>query len=81
MSRDISYVAPMHHRDDALETALIEDYLRMRGYDPSILSQPTDPQALMVIIAARKHAAEQLAVVACRAHFVNDLHGAKGSKG
>jgi hypothetical protein len=58
-----------------LERALMEQFIRARGYDPAKLGElPTDERERLQKEASA-HAAGKLAEVESRAHFIHELHG------
>jgi hypothetical protein len=72
-------------RDDAhiadpnagLERALIEEFIRTRGYDPAKLHDLPEELRRRVQSDASTHAAARLAEMEARAHYVHELHGDK----
>ena len=58
-----------------LERALIDEFIRARGYDPLTLSNLPDQERQMLLRDASIHASTKLAEVESRSHFVHDLHG------
>jgi hypothetical protein len=60
-----------------LERALIEDFIRLRGYDPARLQDLPEDLRRRVQSDASTHAASRLAEMEARAHYVHDLHGDK----
>jgi hypothetical protein len=68
---------PVVHLDlGEVERALIDEFVRMRGYDPSNLAALTDAERLALLRAASIHASGRLSEVESRSHYVHDLHGA-----
>lgn len=57
-----------------LERALIEEFLRARGYDQLRLSNLPEHEREKVLREASFHASAKLAEVESRSHFVHDLH-------
>jgi hypothetical protein len=58
-----------------LESMLIEQFIRARGYDPGQLGAlPTDERQRLQS-QATVYAACKLAEVESRAHFIHELHG------
>lgn len=57
-----------------LERALIEEFLRARGYDQLRLSNLPGHEREKVLREASLHASAKLAEVESRSHFVHDLH-------
>jgi hypothetical protein len=60
-----------------LERAMIEEFIRRRGYDPARLEQLPEDVRMRVQAEASTHAAARLAEMEARAHYVHDLHGDK----
>jgi hypothetical protein len=60
-----------------LERAIIEDFIRMQGYDPARLQDLPEDLRRRVQSDASTHAASRLAEMEARAHYVHDLHDAK----
>jgi hypothetical protein len=60
-----------------LERALIEDFIRLRGYDPTRLQDLPEDLRRRLQCDASTHAASRLAEMEARAHYVHDLHGDK----
>jgi hypothetical protein len=60
-----------------LERAMIDEFIRRRGYDPARLEQLPDDVRTRVQAEASTHAAARLAEMEARAHYVHDLHGDK----
>jgi hypothetical protein len=58
-----------------LERALIDEYIRSRGYDPGALQVLTEEQQIALRRDASAHAASRLAELEARAHYVNEIHG------
>lgn len=57
-----------------LERALIDEYVRGRGYDPATLgSLPADERDAL-LKQASLHASARMAEVESRSHFVHDMH-------
>ena len=60
----------------ALERAIIDDYLRNRGFDPERVKRDATPQTIGLLREAALYAGARLAEHEARAHYVNELHGA-----
>ena len=58
-----------------LERAMIEEYIRTRGYDPAALQQLPEDLRGRIQAEASTHAAARLAEMEARAHYVHELHG------
>ena len=58
-----------------LERALIDEYIRARGYDPAALQTLTEDQRIRLRGEASAHAASRLAEFEARSHYIHELHG------
>jgi len=58
-----------------LELALMEQFIRARGYDPAKLGELLADERERLQKEASAHAAGKLAEVESRAHFIRELHG------
>jgi hypothetical protein len=67
-------VRAMTDPEGQLENALIEEFLRARGLDPSALHALPEDEAKRVLTEASVYAATRLAEVEARAHFVHAIH-------
>ena len=65
--------APAEDPEAHLESALIEDFLRARGYDSRALKMLPEEQATRLLKEASVYAATKLAEVEARAHFVHEI--------
>ena len=63
----------------AIEDALIEEFLTARGLDAQSLAAMSDPDRRRVLVEASTYAADRLAEVEARAHFLHELHGDRSS--
>jgi hypothetical protein len=64
-----------------LERAIIEEFIRARGYDPARLQDLPEDVRRRVQSDASTHAAARLAEMEARAHYVQELHGDKEAAG
>jgi hypothetical protein len=64
----------MEDPEGQLETALVEEFLRARGFDSSALHALPADEAKRVLTEASVYAATKLAEVEARAHFVRAIH-------
>jgi len=71
---DESHIADLNA---GLERAIIDEFIRRRGYDPAKLQQLPDDLRVRLQAEASTHAAARLAEMEARAHYVHDLHGDK----
>ena len=68
--------APIREDQTAhLELALIEQFIRARGFDPARLHEMPDTDRAELQKEAAAHAALKLAEMESRAHYVHELHG------
>jgi len=58
-----------------LELALIDEYLRTRGYDPVAVRDRSDAVAKAALRDAAIYAAIRLTEVESRAHYIHEIHG------
>ena len=58
-----------------LERALIEDFIRSQGHDPSRLHEMPEDERRRLQSDASRYAAARLAEMDARAHYVHELHG------
>jgi hypothetical protein len=70
-----SFTAPMHEPLAELEAHIIDEYVRLAGYDPDLLRRRTDAEARTVMANACAEATARLAVIECRSRYVRELHG------
>ena len=64
-----------------LERAIIEEFIRSRGYDPARLQDLPEDVRRRVQRDASTHDAARLAEMEARAHYVQELHGDKETAG
>ena len=57
-----------------LESALIEEFLRARGFDSAALHALPENEAKRILTEASVYASTKLAEVEDRAHFVHEIH-------
>ncbi|HXW07940.1 MAG TPA: hypothetical protein VD833_22100 [Vicinamibacterales bacterium] len=69
---------PLEEPQAKLERALIDEYLRSRGYDLRTLHDRPADEIKAVLREAALHAAGRLAEVEARASYVHEIHGAAG---
>jgi hypothetical protein len=65
----------MEDPEGPLESALIDEFLRVRGVDSSKLQSLPEEKARHLLAEASVYAATKLAEVEARAHFVHEIHG------
>jgi hypothetical protein len=66
---------PLQDPNGPLESELINEFLRMRGYDLRSLDSLPDDERRRLLRQASIHAAGKLTEIEARAHFVDGLHG------
>jgi hypothetical protein len=66
---------PLQDPNAPLESGLINEFLRTRGYDLRSLDRLPDDERRRLLRQASMHAAGKLTEIEARAHFVNGLHG------
>jgi hypothetical protein len=68
-------IRPIEDPTAHLERALIEQFIRTRGYDPARLKDLKEDERRKLLRDASAYAAAKLAEVESRAHYVDELHG------
>jgi len=68
-------VRPMEDPEGPLETALIREFLRLRGLDAGSLEALPKDEATRVLTEASVYAALKLAEIDARAHFIHEING------
>jgi hypothetical protein len=63
-----------------LERALIEEFLRTRGYDSQALADLPEQQRQMLLAEASVYASARLTEVESRSRFLHDIHGDPGAR-
>jgi len=66
---------PMQDPNGPLESELISEFLRTRGYDLRSLERLPEDDRRRLLRQASMHAAGRLTEIEARAHFVDELHG------
>lgn len=72
---------PSSHVDaplEQIERSLIDQYLRMRGYEPHAVSALPAAERDALLKDASIYASSKLCEVESRSHFVHELHDAIG---
>jgi hypothetical protein len=59
---------------DQLERALIEEFMRARGYDPHKLSELPAQEREALLKEASVYASVKLTEVESRSHFLDEIH-------
>lgn len=75
MAMTESMPAPMKDPEGQLERALIDEFLRVRGYDAKSVETLPAEERKWLLREACIHTASRLAEIEARAHFVHALHG------
>ena len=70
-----SDIPPMEDQMAHLELALIEQFIRARGFDPAALGELPEAERAVLQRQAAAHAALKLAEMESRAQYVHELHG------
>jgi hypothetical protein len=73
--------SPTGDPNAALERAMIEEFIRARGYDPARLQDLPEDVRCRIQRDASTHAAARLAEMEARAHYIHELHGDKEAAG
>ena len=66
--------APLAH----LESSLIDEYLRLHGYDRAALGALTESARAALLSEASRYASGKLSEVELRSRFVHGLHEGRG---
>ena len=66
---------PLQDPNGPLESGLINEYLRTRGYDRRSLDRLPDDERRRLLREACLHAAGKLTEIEARAHLIGELHG------
>jgi len=66
---------PLQDPNGLLESELINEFLRTRGYDLQSVENLPDDERRRLLRQASMHAAGRLTEIEARAHFVDGLHG------
>jgi hypothetical protein len=68
-------IPPIEDHEAKLERALVDEFLRQSGHRREDLAVMPPEQAAQLLRNARVHAAEKLAEIGARAHYVKEIHG------
>ena len=74
MDSDRSSDAPMRPPLGQLERALIDEFLRTRGYDPAEVPHLPPEQRDELLRQASRHASARMAEVEARSHYLDEIH-------
>lgn len=75
MTADRFDVSALEDPQRQLEQAFIDEFLRLRGYDPAKLDALPVPERELLMKQASAWASGKLAEVDARAYFVHEMHG------
>jgi ribonuclease HIII len=78
MDSDRSDSPRMQDKYAQLERALIDEFLRINGYDSHTVLTLPEEKRIALLTNAAEYAAVKLAEVEARAHYIHEIHGAKG---
>ena len=67
-------IPPIEDHEAELERALVDEFLRLRGYARESLSRLPEDERAELLRQARRHAAEKLAEIGARARYVHEIH-------
>jgi hypothetical protein len=67
-------IPPIEDHEAKLEVALVDDFLRQRGHTREGLQALPEEQRAELLKLALRHAAEKLAEIGARAHYVKEIH-------
>ena len=76
MNREIAE-SPLADPHAGFERAMIEEFIRTRGYDAARLQDLLEDLLRRVQSDASTHADARVAEIEARAHYVHELHGDK----
>jgi hypothetical protein len=68
-------IPPIDHHEAKLERALVDQFLEQQGRTRASLADLPDAQRAAILGEARAYAAERLAEIGARAHYVKEIHG------
>jgi hypothetical protein len=77
MSHDPSEATPLESPHRTLERALIDEFVRAAGHDPSRLNELPDAVRERLLTEASVYASVRLSEVESRSHYVQELHEAR----
>ena len=66
-------VRPMEDPQAQLERALMDEYIKLHGYDPESVRLRPEAELMTLLEAASTYAAGRLAEFESRAHYVHDI--------
>ena len=75
MSNERIDVVPLQPPLGQLEDALIDEFIRARGYDPANLASLPEEDRESLLKEASVYASTRLMEVESRSHFVHEIHG------
>jgi hypothetical protein len=68
-------IPPIEDHEAKLERALVDEFLRLRGYVREDLPGLPNAARVQLLAEARMHACEKLAEIGARARYVKEIHG------
>ena len=81
MTADRDERPPVQAPLSGLERTLIDEFVRMRGYDPAHLTELSVGERDALLKDASLHASSKLAEIESRAHYVHELHESGQDRG
>jgi hypothetical protein len=69
---------PLEDPQAELETALIDEFLRLRGVSRHTLQEIPEEKATALMREASTYASARLTELESRAHYVHEIHGTAG---
>ncbi len=74
MSAEQAAATPLHAPLGELERAIIDQFVRARGYDPLTLHALPEDERETLLKEASLHASAKLAEIEARSHFLAEIH-------
>lgn len=74
MSAERAATTPLHAPLAQLELALIDQFVRARGYDPLTLDALPEHERETLLKEASLHASAKLTEIEARSHFIDEIH-------
>jgi hypothetical protein len=74
MSAEQAATTPLRAPLGQLELALIDQFVRARGYDPLKLDELPEHERETLLKEASLHASAKLAEIESRSHFLDEIH-------
>ena len=73
MTDKITGVRPIEDPQAQLERALMDEYIKLHGYDPESVRLRPEAEVMTLLEAASTYAAGRLAEFDSRAHYIHDI--------